>query len=126
MAKILVAEDERDILELITFSLELGGFEVIQAMDGLEALEKAIVEKPDLVLLDIRMPKLTGYEVCEKLKESEVTRDIPVVFISAKGQEMEIKQGLEAGAVDYVVKPFAPDELIRKMQEIIDKYSKQG
>ena len=126
MAKILVAEDERDILELITFSLELGGFEVIQAMDGLEALEKAIVERPDLVLLDIRMPKLTGYEVCEKLKESEVTRDIPVVFISAKGQEMEIKQGLEAGAVDYVVKPFAPDELIRKMQEIIDKYSKQG
>lgn len=124
MAKILVAEDEKDILDLITFTLQLGGFEVIQASDGLEALEKAILEAPDLILLDIRMPKLTGYDVCKKLKENEATRNTPVVFISAKGQEAEIKQGMELGAIDYIVKPFAPDELIEKMKDLLNKSGK--
>ncbi len=119
MAKILVAEDERDILELISFTLELGGHEVIQASDGLEALEKAVLETPDLILLDVRMPKLTGYEVCGKLKENELTAKIPVVFLSAKGQEAEIKQGLEMGAMDYIVKPFAPDELLKKVEQYL-------
>jgi len=121
MSKILVAEDERDILELISFSLRYGGFEVIEALNGVEALEKTFSEQPDLVLLDVRMPKMSGFEVCRKLKNDERTKDIPVVFISAKGQEAEIKQGLALGAEEYIVKPFAPDELIRRMKAVLKR-----
>ena len=94
MTKILVADDERDIRELIGFTLRFAGFEVVLTADGIEAIEKASVEKPDLILLDVRMPKMTGYEVCRQLKENPDTGTIPIVFLSAKGQEGEIKQGL--------------------------------
>jgi DNA-binding response OmpR family regulator len=124
MAKILVAEDEKDILELVEISLQLGGFEVIKAMDGLEALEKAFTQEPDLILLDIKMPKLSGYEVCKKLKESPQTKHIPVVFLTARGQEHEIKAGYESGGDDYIIKPFAPDELPKRVQEILKRFKK--
>ncbi len=121
---ILVAEDERDIRELIVFTLQISGFEVVQVPNGEEAVNKAIEIVPDLILMDVRMPKMTGYEACRALKKQESTQDIPVVFLSAKGQEAEISTGLELGAEDYFLKPFAPDELTKHVNKILTKYGK--
>ena len=124
--KILVAEDETDIRELIAFTLKnIGGYEVVKASNGADAVAK--VEEllaggdrlPDLILMDVRMPKMTGYDACAKLKEKDETRPIPVVFLSAKGQEQEIETGLKVGAVDYILKPFAPDDLIKSVDKIL-------
>jgi len=119
MAKILVAEDEKDIRELIVFSLTFAGFEVVAAIDGQEAVEKALEVKPDLIMMDIRMPRMTGYEACERMKTMDETKDIPVVILSAKGQDSEIQTGLDVGAYEYILKPFAPDELIQRVKDII-------
>jgi len=125
MSKILVAEDERDIRDLIGFTLRFAGFEVVLAVNGLEAIEKASQEQPDLIMLDVRMPKMTGYEACRKLKENSDTSDIPIVFLSAKGQEGEIEQGLASGALEYIVKPFAPDELTNQVKGILKRAGKE-
>ena len=122
MTKILVAEDERDIRELIGFTLRFAGFEVVLAVNGLEAIEKAPLEQPDLIMLDVRMPKMTGYETCRRLKENPETTDIPVVFLSAKGQDGEIEQGLASGALEYIVKPFAPDDLTKQVKDILRRH----
>jgi CheY-like chemotaxis protein len=98
MPKILIAEDERDIRELVIYSLQFGGFTVVQAANGVEAVEQAQKELPDLILMDVRMPKMTGYEACRQVKSMPELHDVPVVFLSAKGQEGEIQTGLEAGA----------------------------
>jgi len=121
MAKILIAEDERDIRELVNFSLQFGGFTVVQAANGAEAVEQAQKELPDLILMDVRMPKMTGYEACRQMKTMPTLRDIPVVFLSAKGQESEIQTGLESGAEEYILKPFAPDELVKQVQAVLDR-----
>lgn len=120
MSKVLIAEDERDIRELITFTLRYHGHEVMAASNGEEALELALKEHPDLVLLDIRMPRMNGYEVCRSIKKNEVTKHIPIVFISAKGQEAEVKQGLDAGATDYILKPFSPDQLVERVAQVLE------
>ncbi len=120
MTTILVAEDERDIRELIAFTLRFGGFEVEEAINGIEAVEKARKLRPDLILMDVRMPKKTGYEACQELKAADETKDIPIVFLSAKGQEAEIKQGMELGAVDYILKPFEAEQLPKRMTEILE------
>ena len=119
MAKILIAEDEADIRELIVYSLTFSGFEVITAADGEEAVQKALEEKPDLVMLDVRMPKMTGYEACAEIKNSSELKDIPVVMLSAKGQESEIEAGLQVGAYEYILKPFVLDELVDKVRSIV-------
>jgi DNA-binding response OmpR family regulator len=119
MAKILIAEDEKDIRELIVFSLTYAGFQVVAAVDGQEAVEKALETKPDLIMMDVRMPRMTGYQACQKMKTMDETKDIPVVILSAKGQESEIQTGLDAGAYEYILKPFAPDELIERVKDII-------
>ncbi|MGC9357294.1 MAG: response regulator transcription factor [Anaerolineae bacterium] len=119
MTKILVAEDERDIRELIAFTLRFAGFDVDLAMNGAEAVEKALQTRPDLILMDVRMPKMTGYEACAELKKTPEVRSIPVVFLSAKGQESEIHEGMSAGAAKYILKPFAPDELIKQVKQIL-------
>lgn len=119
MAKILIAEDERDIRELITFTLKYAGHEVLQATNGEEALHLARQSPPDLILMDVRMPKMTGYEACRHMKADDGLKDIPVVFLSAKGQDTEIQTGLEVGATDYILKPFAPDQLIKRVGEIL-------
>lgn len=121
MSKILVAEDERDIRDLIGFTLRFAGFEVLLADNGIEAIEKAPLEQPDLIILDVRMPKMTGYEACRQLKKNPATSAIPIVFLSAKGQENEIKQGLASGALEYIVKPFAPDELVNQVKDILQR-----
>jgi DNA-binding response OmpR family regulator len=119
MAKILVAEDERDIRDLISFTLRFAGHDVVTANNGEEALERTLQEKPDLVLLDVRMPRMTGYETCRRIKADEAVKDIPVVFLSAKGQESEVQAGLEAGAVEYILKPFSPDQLTARVRAIL-------
>jgi two-component system alkaline phosphatase synthesis response regulator PhoP len=125
MIKILIAEDERDIRELIAFSLQgLGGFNVVQASNGVDAVERAVAELPDLILMDVRMPRMTGYEACKKLKENDSTKSIPVIFLSAKGQESEIQQGLNAGAEEYILKPFAPDELVNQVRGVLKRIGK--
>ncbi len=124
--KILVAEDEADIRGLIAYSLQYAGFQVVEAWNGEEAVGKALAELPDLILLDVRMPRMNGYEACRVLKAQESTRRIPVVFLSARGQEAEIKQGLELGAEEYILKPFAPDELYRRVGAILGRLARQG
>lgn len=121
MAHILVAEDERDIRELIAFTLTFAGHEITQAANGQEAVELVPKVMPDLIMMDVRMPKLTGYEACRKLKEIDTVKHIPVVFLSAKGQDDEIATGLDAGAVAYILKPFAPDELTQRIGEILQQ-----
>jgi len=119
MSKILIAEDERDILELITFTLEYGGYEVIPTTNGEDALDMTRHERPDLVLLDVRMPRMSGYEVCTHIKADDDTRRIPVVFLSAKGQEAEVNTGYDLGAIDYILKPFSPDQLLEIIRNIL-------
>lgn len=123
MAKILIAEDERDIRDLITFVLRFAGHEVIPTANGQEAYETALnmEKKPDLILMDVRMPRMTGYEACQSLKAHESTQNIPVVFLSAKGQESEVKTGLELGAEEYILKPFSPDQLTERIKIILSR-----
>ena len=124
MAKILVAEDERDIRDLITFTLNYAGHQVVAVANGEEAVEAALHEMPDLILMDVRMPKMTGYEACQKIKSNIKIRHIPIVFLSAKGQEEEIRTGLDAGATEYLLKPFAPMELTARVNELLAKIGK--
>lgn len=124
MMKILIAEDERDIRDLITFTLRFAGFEVVPTSNGAEALEKAREVKPDLIMMDVRMPRMTGYEACRAMKADENIRDIPVVFLSAKGQDSEIETGLAAGAVEYILKPFSPEQLGDKIKAILKQNKK--
>ena len=124
MAKILIAEDERDIRDLVAFTLRFAGHEVFAASNGEEAVEMAPQVNPDLILMDVRMPRMTGYEACRTMKENPDLRDGPVVFISAKGQESEIQQGLDAGAEEYLLKPFAPDQLTVRIKSILAKFGK--
>jgi len=117
--KILVAEDERDIRELIGFTLRFAGLDVTLTKDGIEAVEEAPKLQPDLIMLDVRMPKMTGYEACRALKSNPSTSKIPIVILSAKGQDGEIQEGKEAGADHYIVKPFAPDRLTERVKDIL-------
>jgi len=125
MAKILIAEDERDIRDLITFTLGFAGYEVVSAANGEEALKLAGQEAPDLVLMDVRMPRMTGYEACAAMKADEKLKDIPVIFLSAKGQDAEIQTGLQVGAVEYLLKPFAPDQLTARIQAVLAQFGKK-
>jgi DNA-binding response OmpR family regulator len=124
MAKIVIAEDEPDIRDLITFTLRFAGYEVIAGSNGEEGYELTKREKPDLVLMDVRMPRLTGYEACKRIKADPDLAHIPVIFLSAKGQESEISSGLEAGAEEYLLKPFAPDQLTEQIRSVLAKYGK--
>ena len=121
MTKILIAEDERDIRDLVTFTLKFAGYDVVAVTNGAEAVESAAAEKPDLIILDGRMPIMSGYEACAKIKMDPQVKHIPVVFLSAKGQEAEIQAGMNAGAVEYILKPFATEELITKIKELLGK-----
>jgi CheY-like chemotaxis protein len=124
MAKILIAEDERDIRDLVAFTLRFAGHEVVAASNGEEAVQLAPKENPDLILMDVRMPRMTGYDACRIIKAEPRLKDIPVVFLSAKGQESEIQTGLEVGAEEYLLKPFAPDQLTERVKAILAKFGK--
>jgi len=124
MAKILIAEDEPDIRELVAFTLRFAGHEVVAGANGEEAVLLAAQEMPDLILMDVRMPRMTGYDACRAMKANPYLKDIPVVFLSAKGQDSEIQTGLEAGAEEYLLKPFAPDQLTERVKAILARFGK--
>jgi DNA-binding response OmpR family regulator len=123
--KVLVVEDEPDIRNLIAFALQYAGYQVLVSVDGEDALRQADEEQPDLILLDVKMPKMDGYEACQLLRAQDSTKDIPVVFLSARGQDSEIQRGLELGAEEYILKPFAPDELYRRVGSILARRKRQ-
>jgi DNA-binding response OmpR family regulator len=120
MSRILVVDDEPHIVKLIEFSLTKNGFECLTAGDGVQALELAGAEQPDLILLDVMMPIMTGFETAQKLKADPATKDIPIVFLSAKSQTYEIEEGLECGASDYICKPFTPKDLVEKVSSALE------
>lgn len=123
MEKILVVDDDQDIRELVTFSLQLAGYEIFSTSNGEDALRICHEQNPTLVLLDVRLPGMNGYEVCRQITSDPRHVGISVVFLTAKGQLEEIRKGLEAGAVEYFLKPFLPTELVGKVKEIIQYHS---
>jgi DNA-binding response OmpR family regulator len=118
---VLVADDDHDILALVSFRLERAGYDVVAAQDGEEALRLAVEHAPDLAILDVMMPKLDGYEVTTRLRQNDSTRRIPVILLTARVQEADIARGFEAGADDYVKKPFSPQELGARVQAILGR-----
>ena len=116
---VLVADDDPDILLLITVTLERDGYEVVAARDGLGALKAAIECVPHLVLLDLMMPGLDGYEVTRRLRGERLTKDIPIVIVTAAAEEHQAARALEAGADAYMKKPFSPRELLAKTASLI-------
>ena len=118
--KILVVDDEVYIVHILDFSLGMEGYEVVTALDGEEALAKSLEHKPDLIVLDIMMPKMDGYEVCKRLKADDATRSIPVILLSAKGRNVDQKMGFEAGAEDYITKPFSPRKLVERINALLN------
>ena len=117
--KIVVIEDEPDILEAIRYNLEREGFRVVVATSGDEGLKTVVREGPDLLLLDLLLPGLDGLEVCRRLKLDPVTQEIPIIMVSAKGEESDIVLGLGVGADDYVTKPFKPKELVARVRAVL-------
>jgi two-component system phosphate regulon response regulator PhoB len=117
--RILVVEDEEDILELIRYNLTREGYRVSTALSGEEGLRAALHEKPDLVVLDLMLPGIDGIEVCRRLKADPQTRYTPVVMVTAKGEEADVVAGLELGADDYLTKPFSPKVLVARLRAVI-------
>ncbi len=116
--KILIVDDEKNIVDIIAFNLKKEGYTVIRAADGEEGLEKVFTENPDLILLDIMMPKLDGYEVCKKIREKKNT---PIIMLTARAEEVDKVLGLELGADDYVTKPFGVRELMARVKANLRK-----
>ena len=123
MARILVADDDPLSIKLLNFRLRSVGHEVVFAVNGGEALEIATREKPDLVLLDIMMPVMNGFQVLRKLKSQEETKNIPVIMLTSKVQEKDVVFGLEAGAEDYITKPFSFAELNARVNRVLTSRS---
>jgi DNA-binding response OmpR family regulator len=119
MTRVLVVDDDPDICELVGFKLVQAGFEVEAEADGEAGLAAATDLRPDLILLDWMMPKLTGIEVCLALRAGSVTASIPVIFLTAKAQETDVQRGFAAGADDYIVKPFSPRELVTRVHAVL-------
>lgn len=118
-SKILIADDDEDILELVRLRLSRAGHEIVLARNGAEALELARSSRPDLALLDVTMPMMDGYQVTRELRADPATSHLPIVLLTARAQTAEVARGFEAGADDYVTKPFSPGELQRRVEEIL-------
>ena len=112
---ILVADDDDDVRELVVFRLERAGYQVVTASDGQEAVQVALERPPDVCVIDVMMPKLDGYEVTERLRASPGLADVPIVLLTASVQEAAVNRGFEAGASDYIKKPFSPQELVERI-----------
>ncbi|MBI3014730.1 MAG: response regulator [Candidatus Tectomicrobia bacterium] len=123
MSTVLVIEDEKDIADLVSYNLKTSGFRVLSAGDGQKALDIARREHPDLILLDLMLPGMDGTEVCKFLQRDETTRDIPIIMLTAKAEEVDRIVGLELGAEDYITKPFSPRELILRVRAVLRRLS---
>jgi phosphate regulon transcriptional regulator PhoB len=121
--KILVVDDEKDLVELLEYNLRKEGFTVTSASDGLEALKMAVKESPDLIILDVMLPGMQGMEIIKRLREKLETAQTPVIFLTAKSEELDKVLGLELGADDYLTKPFSPRELIARCKAVLRRYS---
>jgi len=117
--KILIVDDEEDILELLQYNLTREGFVVISSMSGEDAIKKAIAETPDLIFLDLMLPGIDGLDVARRLKGNEKTLDIPIIMLTAKGEESDIVIGLELGADDYITKPFSPRIVVARLKAVL-------
>jgi DNA-binding response OmpR family regulator len=116
---VLIADDDEDIRALVSFRLERAGYSVVAARDGEEALELALEHRPDVAVLDVMMPRLTGLEVTRRLRAEDATSGMPVILLTARVQEADVARGFEAGADDYIRKPFSPQELRARVQAIL-------
>jgi two-component system phosphate regulon response regulator PhoB len=119
MKSILIIEDEKDIVDLVEYHLKQSGFSVISALDGPSGLERAKKERPGLIILDLMLPGMDGKEVCRALKSNPLTQSIPILMLTAKGDEVDRLIGFELGADDYVTKPFSPRELVLRVKAIL-------
>ena len=124
--RILLVDDEPSIVKMVGKRLEIEGFDVLIAMDGQDGLSKAQTERPDLIVLDLMLPKLNGYEVCTMLKQDARYQKIPVVLFTAKAQEKDEKLGMECGANAYVRKPFRAQELLEKIRALLATVQQPG
>jgi two-component system phosphate regulon response regulator PhoB len=122
---VLVVDDEADVLELVKYNLEKNGYRVITAVTGEEAVKKVTSALPNLVVLDLMLPGIDGLEVCKQLKSNPKTENIPVVMLTAKGEESDVVVGLEVGADDYITKPFSPKVLIARVRRILHRLTIQ-
>ncbi|HET9499977.1 MAG TPA: response regulator [Marmoricola sp.] len=119
MARIVIADDDADIRELVVFKLRHGGHEVIPVADGAAAVEACSSQRPDLVILDVMMPGMSGLEAARALRKDTDLAGLPIIMLTARAQESDIEQGFEAGADDYVVKPFSPRELASRVEAVL-------
>ena len=119
--KILVVDDEPTIVRLMEFILARQGHEMIVAVNGEEALQKIAAHQPDLVLLDIMMPRIDGYEVAQRVRADPKTASLPIIMLSAKAQDEDIRRGVEVGVDEYVTKPFTPDHLVQVVSEYLSR-----
>jgi len=124
--KILVVDDERHIVRLVQVNLERQGYQVVSAFDGREALKKVESERPDLIVLDVMMPHMDGFEVLKRLKSDDKTKDIPVVMLTAKAQDADVFRGWASGVDCYLTKPFNPIELLTFVKRIFESYDEAG
>ena len=124
--RILVVDDEPDVIDLVSFSLRVRGFEVVIARNGLEALLRARRALPDLVVLDVMMEGMDGLSVCEILRAQPSTKDIPIIIVTAATGEIAKVNSFEAGATDYMTKPFSPGELVRKVGKLLGTATSRG
>ncbi len=124
--KILVVDDERHIVRLVQVNLDRAGYEVAVAYDGIEALKKVSEDKPDMVILDVMMPRMDGFEVLKKLQADEDTKDIPVIMLTAKAQDADIFKGWSSGVSSYLTKPFNPRELLTFVERIFQSIEEPG
>ncbi|HXL43940.1 MAG TPA: response regulator [Gaiellaceae bacterium] len=118
---ILIADDDPDILALVSFRLERAGYEVVQARNGEEAVKVALATRPDLAVIDVMMPRIDGYEATRQLRQQEETSRMPIILLTARVQEEDIARGFDAGADDYVRKPFSPQELGSRVQAALGR-----
>jgi DNA-binding response OmpR family regulator len=118
---VLAADDDEDILELVAFRLERSGYTVLRAKDGEEALRVALEAKPDLAVLDVMMPKLDGFELTRRLRAEDATSRMPIILLTARSQDADVQAGFDAGADDYLRKPFSPQELRARVQAILGR-----
>jgi len=125
MTTILLAEDDPDILHMVAYKLRRAGFEVVETTDGVAALDACRRAPPDLVLLDVRMPRMDGIAVCRELRAGPRTGDLPIIMLTARAREQDRELAVAAGATDYVVKPFSPRALVERVETVLARTAAQ-
>jgi two-component system, OmpR family, phosphate regulon response regulator PhoB len=121
MSTVLLVEDDPDIRHLVSYKLTKSGFDVVEAADGLAAMQAARQKAPDLVILDVRMPRMSGLDVCRELRAGPLTGTVPIIMLTARARPQDLEQAYAAGATDYVVKPFSPRVLVQHVESALEK-----